>query len=53
MAGTETVLLYNFNDPQKLRNMKMVFLKMGIRMRTVTPDMYMEPVGALARPEGL
>ncbi|MBB5263810.1 alcohol dehydrogenase [Catenibacillus scindens] len=52
MAGTETVLLYNFNDPQKLRNMKMVFLKMGIRMRTVTPDMYMEPVGALARLKG-
>ncbi len=52
MAGLETVLLYNFNDDKKLRSLKMIFLRMGVRMRVITPDMYLEPIGALAHIKG-
>lgn len=52
MAGTETVLLYNFENSPKLRGLKMIFLKMGIRMRMVTPDMYLQTIGALAHIKG-
>lgn len=52
MAGLETVLLYNFNDNKKLRLLKMIFLKMGVRIRIITPDMYLEPIGALAHIKG-
>ena len=52
MAGLETVLLYNFNNDEKLRGLKLIFLKMGVRMRIITPDMYLEPIGALAHIKG-
>ncbi len=52
MAGTETVLLYNFENSPKLRGLKMIFLKMGIRARMVTPDMYLQTIGALAHIKG-
>lgn len=52
MAGLETVLLYNFKNDQKLRGLKMIFLRMGVRMRVITPEMYLEPIGALAHIRG-
>lgn len=47
MSAGETVLLYNIKDEKKLRTMKMVFLKMGIRIRIITPDLYLQTIGSL------
>lgn len=52
MTGIESVLLYNFESSPKLRGLKMVFLRMGIRMRPVTRDLFLEPIGALVRQKG-
>lgn len=52
MAAGETVLLYNISDEKKLKSLKMIFLKMGIRIRLISPDMYHEKIGALAHIKG-
>lgn len=52
MTGIESVLLYNFQSFPRLRDLKMIFLRMGIRMKEVTPDLYLQPIGALLRMKG-
>ena len=52
MTGIESVLLYNFQSFPKQRDLKMIFLRMGIRMKEVTTDMYLQPIGALLRMKG-
>ena len=53
MVAGESVLLYNFSDGDRLRKLKMVFLRMGIRIRMISPDLYLQPVGALAHIKGI
>lgn len=44
----ETVLLYNIAGTPLASHLKPILLKMKIRVRTVSPDQYLEPVGILA-----
>ena len=50
----ETVLLINFQDPARLRQVKQALLPLGLRLRTVEEEEWGRPVGALAAgaPEG-
>lgn len=43
-----TILLINFKDQQKLRKLKMALLPFKIRLKTVEPQDYCQPVGYLA-----
>ena len=43
-----TILLINFRDQQKLRKLKMALLPFKIRLKTVEPQDYCQPVGYLA-----
>ena len=44
----ETVLLINITDKQRLRKMKMALLPLKVRMRQVSQEEYLQPVGYLA-----
>ena len=44
----ETVLLYGFKDQERLKKVKRALLPLGLRMRTVGPEEYFQPVGYLA-----
>lgn len=44
----ETVLLYNLDEGEKARKIKMVLLKMKVKVRKVSKEQYLEPVGFLA-----
>ena len=46
------VLLYNINDAEKLRRIRVVLLRLGIRERTVRYEEYAHPLGYLAGAEG-
>ena len=43
-----TILLINFRDQQKLRKLKMALLPFKIRLKTVEPQDYCQPVGYLS-----
>ena len=43
-----TILLINFQDQQKLRKLKMALLPFKIRLKTVEPQDYGQPIGYLA-----
>lgn len=47
-ATTELVLLYNFNDPDRLRKIKSVLLCMKARVKVVLPEQFDQPIGAVA-----
>lgn len=49
----ETALLYNLQDSDSGRKLKMILLKMKIRIRKIEPSQYLRPVGALAGIRGL
>ena len=49
----ETILLINFKDQQKLRKLKMALLPFKIRLKTVQPQDYCQPVGYLAGVKGM
>jgi len=49
MAMNESVLLYNFEKKDYWNKMKMVFLKMGIKIRKIEKEDYLQPIGALAK----
>lgn len=44
----ETVLLYNFDEGEKARKIKMVLLKMKVKIKKVSKEQYLEPIGFLA-----
>lgn len=44
----ETVLLYNIAGTPLASGLKPILLKMKIRVRVVTPDQYLQPIGLLA-----
>lgn len=44
----ETVLLYNIKEKALQKKYQMVCLKLGIRVRAVTKEQLLEPVGVLA-----
>ena len=49
----ETALLYNLQNSDSGRKLKMILLKMKIRIRKIEPSQYLRPVGALAGIRGL
>lgn len=48
MAARGSVLLYNFQDKAKTEKVKLIFVLMGVRIKTVSKEEYLQPVGALA-----
>ena len=46
-----TILLINFQDQQKLRKLKMALLPFKLRIKTVEPQDYSQPIGYLAGQE--
>lgn len=44
----ETILLYGFKDGERLLKVKKALLLLGMRMKTVAPSEYSQPVGYLA-----
>lgn len=43
-----TILLINFQDQQKLRKLKMALLPFKLRIKTIEPQNYSQPIGYLA-----
>ena len=43
-----TILLINFQDQQKLRKLKMALLPFKLRIKTIEPQKYSQPIGYLA-----
>ena len=40
-----TILLINFQDQQKLRKLKMALLPFKLRIKTIEPQNYSQPIG--------
>ena len=53
MLPSETALLYNFSGTESGRKLKAVLLKMRVKIKVVTPESYLEPVGFLAGIKGI
>ncbi|WP_125140176.1 DUF3783 domain-containing protein [Clostridium transplantifaecale] len=49
----ETVLLYNFNDKDRLMKIRQALLPLGFRIRQVDKEDYMKPLGTLAGVKGM
>ena len=49
----QTVLLYNFTDPNRLAKVQQALLPLGFRLRIVRKEDYKKPVGALAGVKGM
>ena len=47
-----TILLINFQDQQKLRKLKMALLPFKLRIKTIEPQDYSQPIGYLAGVKG-
>lgn len=48
MAVRGSVLLYNFTDKERADKVKFIFVLMGIKIRSVRKEDYLQPVGALS-----
>lgn len=48
MAVRGSVLLYNFTDKERTDKVKFIFVLMGIKIRSVRKEDYLQPVGALS-----
>lgn len=48
MAARGSVLLYNFNDKVRTDKVKFIFVLMGVRIKNVQKEDYLQPIGALA-----
>lgn len=53
MAENATVLLYNLNQSEKGKKIKYVLIRMGIKIKNISKEDYLQPVGALAGVPGL
>lgn len=49
----ETVLLYNFNDKDRLMKIRQALLPLGFRIRQVEKEDYLKPLGTLAGVKGM
>ena len=49
----ETVLLYNFNDKDRLMKIRQALLPLGFRIRLVEKEEYGKPLGTLAGVKGM
>lgn len=49
----ETVLLYNFNDRDRLMKIRQALLPLGFRIRLVEKEEYGKPLGTLAGVKGM
>ncbi|MDF2609621.1 MAG: hypothetical protein K0R92_1095 [Lachnospiraceae bacterium] len=49
--SNEAVLLYNF-DTEKLKKIKLVLIRMGIKIKIITKDLYLQSIGYLAGMKG-
>ncbi len=52
MANQEVVLLYNIEDKEKERKLKFVFIRMGMKIKTIAKEDYMHPIGYLLNLDG-
>lgn len=48
----EVVLLYNMK-PERLKTIKFVLLRMGVRMKNITRELYSQPIGYLTGIKGI
>ena len=48
MAVRGSVLVYNFTDKERADKVKFIFVLMGIKIRSVRKEDYLQPVGALS-----
>ena len=48
MAVRGSVLLYNFTDKERADKVKFIFVLMGIKIRSVRKEDYLQPLGALS-----
>lgn len=46
--NTETALLYNLKNSDSGRKLTLILLKMKVRIRSVDPSQYLQPIGLLA-----
>ena len=53
MAVRGSVLLYNFTDKARTDKVKFIFVLMGIKIRSVEKEDYLQPVGALSGVAGM
>lgn len=44
----ETILLYHFSDPERLSRVKQALLPLGMRLKAVKKEEYLQPIGYLA-----
>lgn len=49
----ETVLLYNFDDKDRLMKIRLALLPLGFRIKTVDKEDYRKPLGTLAGVKGM
>lgn len=45
-------LLYNITDGEKLQTLRLIFFQLRIQVKTVSPEEYGKPIGALCSLEG-
>lgn len=53
MAENAAVLLYNLNQSEKGRKIKFILIRMGIKIKNIAKEDYLQPVGALAGIPGI
>ena len=52
-SGKETVLVYNMQNTDKGRLLKLICMRLGIRVRVVGQEEYLQPIGYLAGLKGV
>lgn len=52
MANPETVLLFNMNNTEKGKKVKFILVRMGVRIKNITPEMLNQQVGYLSGMKG-
>lgn len=50
--GQELVLLYEIGDKERERKLKLILIKLGIRIKLVKKEEYLEPLSYLAKLKG-
>lgn len=53
MAAKETVLIYNIRNTDKLRQLKVSLLKLGVRARIIESKDFNQPIGSLLKIPGI
>lgn len=53
MAERASVLLYNFTDKKRTEKVKFIFVLLGIKIKNVRKEEYLQPIGTLAGLPGM